>query len=89
MSRTVSNFGPRMLAWRRITARTPSAEAKYSACASWLSLFGPMPRLLAIWQYQSMFAGEEAKNATPAPANVIFDVELIPQKRFGWLASAA
>src|SRR5699024_805946 len=86
---TAVNFGARMPECLRITERTPSAEPKYCACANWLSLFGPIPRELAMDMYQSRFSRDEAKNATPAPAKVIFEVEDKTQKRFGLPACSA
>ena len=42
---------------------------------SWLTLSGPMVRLPRCFWYQATLAAEPAKNVTPAPAKVIFEVE--------------
>ena len=42
-----------------------------------------MPRMEAWEAYHSKFALDEAKNATPEPARVIFEVDDMYQKRFG------
>ena len=52
-------------------------------------MFGPIPRTPAIFLYQARFSAEEAKKATPEPAWVILEVELMYQKRFGLPAAAA
>ncbi|CPU65777.1 Uncharacterised protein [Mycobacteroides abscessus] len=72
---TASNLGAMMSRCLRMWARTPSASPKNSACRSWLTLSGPMDWADKCFLYQATFPGDDARNATPAPANVIFDVE--------------
>ena len=48
-----------------------------------------MVRLLSCCRYQATLAGELAKNETPAPAKVIFDVEANRNTRFGLPAASA
>ena len=86
---TASNFGASDAACLRMWACSPSTSPKKRAWASWLTLFGPIPRMEAWEEYHARFSFDDAKNATPAPASVIFEVEDMYQNRFGWPLRAA
>ncbi len=65
-------------------SRTPSAEPKNWMCRSWLTLSGPIEAYCWWPRYQSTLAWAAARNATPAPAKVIFEVDANMSGRLGW-----
>ena len=70
-------------------AATPAVSRRNITCRRWLVLSGPMVRLLVTASHHATLAGDAPKNATPAPASVIFDVEPNTNTRSALPASVA